>query len=94
MGWAYCGTDSKGREIGYAIAATCDAPGCTAEIDRGVSYACGGMHGEDEHSCERYFCSSHRFTAELKSREGVIALCSECLTEAEKSGEVKEEPEE
>ena len=46
MGWAHCGLDSKGREIGYAIATTCDEPECAAEIDRGLAYACGGMHGQ------------------------------------------------
>lgn len=60
MGWATCGDDSKGRPIGYAIEAICDEPGCKIEIDRGLFYACGGMHGEDEHSCEGYFCEDHR----------------------------------
>ncbi len=61
MGWANCGEDSKGRPIGYAHEATCDEPGCDATIDRGLSYACGGMHGDDdpEGSCEGYFCSAH-----------------------------------
>lgn len=60
MGWGHCGTDSKGREIGYCIDATCDHPGCDEKINRGLAYACGGMHGNDEHSCERYFCHKHR----------------------------------
>jgi len=60
MGWAFCGEDSQGREIGYAIAATCDHPGCNERIDRGLSYACGGEHGVTEWSCERYFCPSPR----------------------------------
>lgn len=62
MGWANCGTDSHGRPIGYAHAATCDAPGCTESIDRGLAYACGGMHGDNdpEGSCEGYFCEAHR----------------------------------
>jgi len=64
MGWGHCGTDSKGREIGYAIEATCDHPGCNEQIDRGLSYACGGMHGiYDNHGreegCEGYFCTKH-----------------------------------
>lgn len=60
MSWAYCGTDSSGREIGYSIEAVCDEPGCEKEIDRGLAFACGGEHGEDEYSCERYFCEKHR----------------------------------
>lgn len=59
MGWAHCGLDSDGREIGYAIQAECDKPGCHASIDRGLSYVCGQMHGGDEHCCGRYFCSEH-----------------------------------
>lgn len=59
MGWGNCGTDSKGRPIGYVFEATCDYPGCEEEIDRGLSYACGGMHGEDENGCEGYFCGKH-----------------------------------
>lgn len=59
MGWAHCGTDDLGREIGYGVAATCDFPGCTAEIDRGLGYVCGPMHGCCEWGCGRYFCDSH-----------------------------------
>lgn len=58
MGWANCGTDSKGRRIGYAVPAKCDHPGCKARIDRGLSYACGGMHGSSD-GCEDYFCGDH-----------------------------------
>ncbi|MCE9560421.1 MAG: hypothetical protein K8U57_00040 [Planctomycetes bacterium] len=59
MGWAFCGTDNAGREIGYAVAAMCDFPGCVAEIDRGLGYVCGMMHG-GENGCGRYFCDAHR----------------------------------
>lgn len=59
MGWGNCGTDSRGRPIGYTHDAVCDHPGCDAAIDRGLSYACGGMHGEESHSCEGYYCGKH-----------------------------------
>ena len=59
MGWANCGTDSRGRQIGYAHRGHCDEPGCHKRIDRGLAYACGGMHGEDVHYCEGYFCPDH-----------------------------------
>ncbi len=58
MGWARCGHDSRGRPIGYAHSARCDHPGCKAKIDRGLSYACGGMHGTSD-GCEDYFCGDH-----------------------------------
>lgn len=61
MGWAYCGKDSESREIGYAIKAICDNPSCTIKIDRGLAYACGGMHGKEEYYCEKYFCFKHLF---------------------------------
>jgi len=65
MGWGHGGTDSRGREIGYSISATCDHPGCTEEIHRGLEYACGGIHGEDVNSCEGYFCYQHLGYPEL-----------------------------
>ncbi|HET99716.1 hypothetical protein LCGC14_0274250 [marine sediment metagenome] len=63
MGWAYCGEDDLGRPIGYCAEACCDFENCYAVIDRGLSYACGGMHGdvgaEGEPACRRYFCEHH-----------------------------------
>jgi hypothetical protein len=60
MGWANCGTDSQGRPIGYAHGGECDWPGCEAQIDRGMDYACGKMHGEGVDRCEGYFCFEHQ----------------------------------
>lgn len=60
MGWGSCGEDSSGRTIGYNHAGKCDHQGCKTKIDRGLSYACGGMHGHlGEVGCEKYFCSDH-----------------------------------
>lgn len=64
MGWANCGEDSTGRPIGHAHEAVCDEPGCDERIDRGLSYACGGMHGNEtaeggESCCGGYFCGEH-----------------------------------
>ncbi len=64
MGWGNCGTDSKGRPIGYVFTAACDHPGCYKKIDRGLAHACGGMHGDDEGGCEGYFCGDHLFHVE------------------------------
>ena len=87
MGWADCGKDSKGRNIGYAFGGTCDFPGCTKEINRGLSYACGGMHGEDEYSCEKYFCSDHLKIFEKPDGSGdCISICPECYFQALESG--------
>jgi hypothetical protein len=78
MGWADCGTDSTGRPIGYAHSATCDHSGCTKEIDRGLSYACGDMHGQNEADCEGYFCEQHRVYESLTYGGKLVQLCIEC----------------
>ena len=81
MGWANCGTDSQGRLIGYTHEAICDYPGCKKEIDRGLSYACGDMHGEDEISCERYFCEEHKRDLVRQPWTGGrrVSVCNECF---------------
>jgi hypothetical protein len=78
MGWANCGTDRKGRPIGYAHEATCDHPGCAAKIHRGIAYACGDMHGDDTFSCEGYFCDKHRTAIRPAGEDRIIAVCLEC----------------
>jgi len=73
MGWAH--GILGGREIGYGVDATCEHPfGCTENIDRGLSYACGGMHGADERSCTRYVCTDHQYWAP----DGEAHVCAEC----------------
>ena len=37
MGWGNCGTDSKGRPIGYLHRGKCDHKGCKERIDRGLT---------------------------------------------------------
>lgn len=81
MGWAYCG-EYHGRPIGYAVEATCDHPGCEAEIDRGLSYVCGRMHGGDN-GCGDYFCPDH-----LTFVDGVDnQMCVTCAAEVEAEGQ-------
>ncbi len=82
MGWAHCGLDSEGREIGYAIPATCDQRGCDKKIDRGLSYACGNMHGS-EPGCEKYFCEKHLHYTETDDDDWIF-YCSECVKEMRK----------
>lgn len=59
MGWAYGVVN--GREVGYAVPAVCDEPGCEARINHGLSYLCGEMHGQDDDACGGYFCEGHLF---------------------------------
>jgi hypothetical protein len=77
MGWGDCGGDSQGRPIGYHFSAKCDHEGCDATIDRGLSYACGGMHGDGEYSCEKYFCDEHLSSYETPEND-IISICSSC----------------
>lgn len=79
MGWATCGDDNNGRPIGYSHDATCDEPGCTEKIHRGLAYACGGMHGDNspDGSCDRYFCYAHLFLTDLPDNMTVF-VCGEC----------------
>lgn len=77
MGWANCGNDSKGRPIGYAHVAKCDHPECFATIDRGLSYACGGMHGDNEYSCENYFCGEH-LSGYVVVDSRPVSVCAAC----------------
>lgn len=88
MGWADCGTDSKGRPIGYGHEAVCDHEGCKAEIDRGLAHACGGMHGpgnfyDSGFGCEQYFCGKHLLSAEINGH--AVQLCPACQEEWEAS---------
>lgn len=87
MGWANCGTDKNGRHIGYAHEATCDHPGCNENIDRGLSYACGGMHGEDEIGCDKYFCEKHLSNWVDDDTGRTLRVCDECAKTLFNSGE-------
>ena len=96
MGWANCGQDSQGRFIGYAHETTCDHPECDTKIDRGLSYACGGMHGEVGVSngqggdfcptCEGYFCEKHRtmIEADFDGHVKVEGVCAACYKDVAK----------
>lgn len=88
MGWGDCGKDSKGRNIGYVWEATCDHKGCNEKIDRGLAYACGGMHGENVDggiNCENYFCGKH-----LKNSVTIdgcwVSVCEKCYNDCIKYG--------
>lgn len=99
MGWSDCGTDSTGRPIGYAHAATCDHPGCGAKIDRGLSYVCGEMHGSDEYSCDKYFCEDHKanYVGDEHTNTSVCDQCAKALIgsgdwEENEDGEIVRKP--
>lgn len=96
MGWANCGTDGRGRRIGYAVSARCDEPRCATRINRGLSYACGGMHGNDTiwggvFVCEGYYCSKHLHLVETKQCD-VISVCARCRADLARDDELKADP--
>ena len=87
MGWGDCGTDSEGRNIGYVWPAICDHPNCEVEIDRGLGYACGDMHGESEWYCEKYFCGEHqRNWMEPEGWYHGFTVCDECAVLTDDDG--------
>lgn len=73
MGWSV-GFDKRwNRDIGYGVPAICDYPECSAEIDRGLSYVCGGQPYGGDSGCGLYFCSAHLQPI----------VCDRCLTGAD-----------
>jgi hypothetical protein len=74
MGWSI--GDHGGRDIGYGVPAVCDKPGCDAEIDRGLSYVCGGQPYGGEVGCGLFFCDAHLF---LGRSEDAPQLCPRCF---------------
>jgi len=91
MGWSDCGTDSQGRPIGYSHEGTCGHPGCEEKIERSLSYVCGDMHGEDEISCERYFCDGHKRNWAQRGKDDTVSVCDECAEALKKSGDWTED---
>jgi hypothetical protein len=94
MSWARCGTDSRGRRIGYAYAARCDEPGCRARIDRGLAYACGGTHGAGADFCEGYFCEKHLVFADVAEAipDGAVQLIGFVCRRCARSYEARHRP--
>ena len=72
MGWSIGFDSNWNRDIGYGVPAYCDHPGCNKQIDRGLSYVCGGDPYGGEHGCGLYFCSEHLFIG------GFAQQCKRC----------------
>lgn len=77
MGWSIGFDSNWQRDIGYGVPAYCDHPDCNEEIDRGLSYVCGGgPYGEslsdtDIVGCGLFFCGKHLNGS---------SLCERCAT--------------
>ena len=61
MGWSIGYDDKWKRDIGYGVPSVCDHPGCPENIDRGLSYVCGGEPYGGEYGCGLFFCSAHLY---------------------------------
>lgn len=59
MGWSIGFDENWKRDIGYGVPATCDHPGCSAKIDRGLAHVCGGEPYGGDSGCGLYFCGNH-----------------------------------
>jgi hypothetical protein len=68
MGWSIGFDEHWSRDIGYGVPAYCDHPKCDAEIDRGLSYVCGGQPYGGDDGCGLYFCEKHLNSSSLCSR--------------------------
>ena len=71
MGWAVGFDENWKRDIGYGVPAYCDRPGCNTEINRGLSYVCGGEPYGGDNGCGLYFCSKHL--------HGIPGFCVRCV---------------
>lgn len=79
MGWSIGYDDKWERDIGYGVPAICDHPDCNKEIDRGLSYVCGGEPYGGEHGCGLYFCQEHLAYREIE--DSFIQVCDRCLND-------------
>lgn len=74
MGWSI--GYSNGRDIGYGVPAECDLPTCNKEINRGLSYCCGGYFSDA--GCGLYFCEEHMTYRKPHGEDEIINLCPRC----------------
>jgi hypothetical protein len=76
MGWAVGYDGNWDRDVGYGVPAICDHPDCGAEINRGLSYVCGGDAYGGEKGCGLFFCEQHLW---FGPRNDDPFLCRRCL---------------
>lgn len=64
---------------GYGVPAFCEYPKCDEEIDRGMSFACGG-EPFSEYGCDRYFCRKHKIYHGFNTGSGreYLEVCERC----------------
>lgn len=81
MGWSY-GVTPEGREVGYGVEAKCDLDGCEADIDRGLGFLCGQMHGGwEDGRCANYYCQDHLYFG-MRGQ-----TCEECVKQEDRGSD-------
>lgn len=78
MGWSIGYDDKWERDIGYGVPAVCDHPDCNEEIDRGLSYVCGGEPYGGEYGCGLFFCVEHLSYSADEEDTNVYPCCDRC----------------
>lgn len=73
MSWSVGYDSSWKRDIGYGVPSICDHPDCNEEINRGLSYVCGGSPYGGDRGCGLFFCEKHR-----AMRVRLPSLCERC----------------
>lgn len=80
MGWSLGFDERWKRDVGYAVPAICDQPGCGEVIDRGLSSVCGSEPFGGEHGCGLFFCAEHiAYAPDGHDLEGRWSFCDRCL---------------
>lgn len=79
MGWSIGYDGNWDRDIGYSVPAECDHPKCHEEIDRGLSYVCGGEPYGGEYGCGLYFCVHHFDYRKPRKAADTVQLCPRCF---------------
>ena len=79
MGWQIGFDSNWNRDIGYGVPAVCDHPKCNEEIDRGLSYVCGGDPYGGEYGCGLFFCHHHLYYRKPRGADHEVQLCPRCM---------------
>jgi len=90
MGWSF--GILNGKRVGYSVKAKCEHPECNEDINRGLIYVCGGMHGGGGIGCGRYFCDEHLVYIHSKLEGRTVQVCEECYDLCMELPEVYEDP--
>lgn len=78
MGYSIGYDEDRKRDIGYGVPSVCDHPDCNKEIDRGMSYVCGGVPFGSTDGCGLYFCENHLSFSDNKQQR-----CERCTDSKE-----------